>query len=334
VVEPGVADDGEKLFEKFGLPVKNFAIVDADAVFEIPWSLVIASAATLKVTFVFGEPGGTLVTKVTVHVPFGGIVNPDSVAEPLVAGNAESTEVPPQFVVADTIENLEPALAVIGNLTPVSASPVGLVSVNVWVIVLVVSAEAVGDAAMPMEVGTTCSVCDAELAFDPWSVCSAPAGIVLMPLPTTAPTTLKVIVQVPGDVELSATGIWPLFIETTVPEIDGVPPGHVVAKLLGLAIVAFPAIVAMSSENAVMVAALTVDVFCSVTVTVDTCPNETLLGENALFTRTAASETAAHSASEVTNAPIARATSAPPTLLTECAVPYPSRRFDRYNCSE
>ena len=118
---------------------------------------------------------------------------------------------------------------------------------------------------------------------------SAPCAIVFTPLPTIAPTTLNVIVHVPDMIVDGATGIVPAVMLTTVPLIDGLPPTQVVARFGEAAKVAPPAIVAMSSVNDVTVADVSVDVFCSVIVTVDVPPKATDVGENALLTRIAAS---------------------------------------------
>ena len=80
---------------------------------------------------------------------------------------------------------------------------------------------------------------------------------------------MKVTVQVPGVVGLTACGIVPLFIETTVPEMDGGPPAQVVERLFGDANVALPPMLAISSVNDVMLAASVTDVFCNVAVTVE-----------------------------------------------------------------
>jgi hypothetical protein len=211
-----------------------------------------------------------MVLTVTMQVPLAGIVSPERVALPLVAGNVVSTTDPPQLVVTEAIVKSCPEEAVIGKPTPVSVAAVGLLIVNVWVFVFPISTVALPDAVTPIAAGMTCNVCDAPLVFAPRLVTSAPGAIVLMPLPTTAPTTLNEMVHVPGTVELTATGIVPLLIEMTVPAIVGVPPAQVVARPLGVAIAAWPPMVAMSSVNDVIVAALTVEVFSSATVTVET----------------------------------------------------------------
>ena len=122
-----------------------------------------------------------------------------------------------------------------------------------------------------------------------------------------------------------ATGMVPLFIETTVPAIDGVPPAQVVDRLAGDAIVALPPIVEMSSEKAVMFAALAVSVFSSVTVTVETWPSATEDGVNVLLTSSVASATPAVNPAIATAAAAARRM----RPITLC----PIRRSGRCNCS-
>ena len=79
----------------------------------------------------------------------------------------------------------------------------------------------------------TASVWVTSAVGEPKLVTTFAATIVLNPLPTSAPLTLKVIVQLPSVEEFGAIGIVPLFIVRTPPSTVGVPPLHVVVGARG-----------------------------------------------------------------------------------------------------
>ena len=99
--------------------------------------------------------------------PFGGIVSPVTRAWPLVAGNALKATLPPHVVVPfESVYGL-PELVLTTNAPPVNWVGVGLVTVKLWVVVCVVSTLVSGEPATVSGKAMICSVCEADVWFDP-----------------------------------------------------------------------------------------------------------------------------------------------------------------------
>ena len=180
-----------------------------------------------------------------------------------------------------------PAGSVSVSAAPVSATPLGLVSVSVTVDAVPPPWRFVGANALTPVTGrsaATVSVAFAFCGFVPCDDATAPAGMLLMNTPAAGDSTSTVTVHWPATPPDAAGIVPPESEKLPAPGIAVTAPPHEVVAFAGLATTTVPG---SASVNAVPVAAAGL-LLRRKTVSVETWPAETLIGLKVLLTPTAA----------------------------------------------
>ena len=224
------------------------------------------------------------------QLPFAGMVPPERLALFAVVVTVPAPQVVDALGTGATASDATGSVSV--NAAAVSATPLGLVNVIVTVDGVPPPCRLAGAKALAPVTGrsaATVSVADAACALAPCEEVTAFAGIVLMNTPAVSESTSTCTVHCPATRPTAAGIVPPEKEKLPVPEVAvTVPPTHVV-DAFGVA--AMTTVPGRLSVNVAAVAAAGL-LLIRMTVSVDDCPAETLIGLKVLLTPIAANATA------------------------------------------